>query len=180
MKIYTKKGDEGRTSLFGGERVWKNNPRVDAYGTVDELNSHLGYAISLMEDKPKFEQLKEESEQIQSDLFALGSALASPGTDVDLSPRVADLETLIDKASMQLPQLRSFILPGGTALSAYLHVCRTVARRAERKTVALAQSEGVDQSVLQYLNRLSDLLFVWARLANLLEGRDDVPWVSGK
>ncbi|RMG30105.1 MAG: cob(I)yrinic acid a,c-diamide adenosyltransferase, partial [Methanobacteriota archaeon] len=152
--------------------------RVDAYGTVDELNSHLGYAISLMEGKDEFEEMKEEMVRIQSDLFDLGSALATSGGTVDLSERISELERQIDRVSDKLPPLRSFILPGGTSIASSLHICRTVTRRAERKVVALAQGEGVDPGILQYLNRLSDLLFVWARLANQLAGREDIAWSS--
>lgn len=178
MKIYTKKGDEGKTSLIDGSRVWKNELRVEAYGTVDELNSHLGMAVSFMDELHR--PLKDECLKIQSDLFSMGSALASPVAtgDEDMSTRVEDLERLIDQATSQLPALRSFILPGGSQVAASLHVCRTVARRAERLLVTLRLKNFVHPSHLQYLNRLSDLFFVWARLANQLEGVEDILWSS--
>jgi cob(I)alamin adenosyltransferase len=170
VKIYTKTGDAGETSLFGGARVPKNDPRIEAYGTVDELNSFLGLARAAWPHSP----LDPQFERIQSDLFDVGAHLASPGTSrfTGVDPEhIADLERTIDAMESELPPLRNFILPGGSAPAAQLHVARTICRRAERLVVAL----GGDPSVV-FLNRLSDFLFVAARYANLEHGVEDVPW----
>jgi cob(I)alamin adenosyltransferase len=183
MAIYTKTGDDGDTALFGGGRVPKDHRRVEAYGAVDELNSFVGLALtSLIDDD---DDVRRGLLLIQNDLFALGANLATPGGD-DSRPRpqtpdvpVARVETMeewIDRATEQLPELRRFILPGGTEAAAMLHVCRSVCRRAERAVVALGREEPLDQGILPYLNRLSDLLFVWARLENFRAGQADVPW----
>lgn len=167
MKIYTRTGDQGETSLFGGRRVAKNDARIEAYGTVDELNSFLG-AIAL-DDIPA----------IQSDLFEIGAHLASPGTSrfpgVDQS-RIEHLERSIDAMERELAPLTSFILPGGSPAAAQLHIARTVCRRAERRVVALEDDSSATQSTIAYLNRLSDWLFVAARFANHRAGVADVPW----
>jgi cob(I)alamin adenosyltransferase len=179
VKIYTKTGDRGETGLFGGARVSKASARVAAYGDVDELNSVLGVALAHGSDKEVASLLS----TIQSELFDLGAELAcTPTKQVDVGvPLLSDehvevLERAIDRFESDLPPLKSFVLPGGVPEAAYLHMARTVCRRAERKLVALATAEGVRDVVLRYLNRLSDLLFVLARHANHREGRPDVPW----
>ena len=173
MKIYTRTGDAGETSLFGGKRVSKKDRRIDAYGTIDELNSFIGLARATWPDSPIDRQL----DHIQSDLFDIGAQLAAPGNDrftgVEAS-RAADLEEAIDAAEQELARLTNFILPGGTVAAAQLHVARTVCRRAERIIVSLGTD--APSSTLIYLNRLSDFLFVAARFANRHLGADDVPW----
>ena len=168
MKIYTRTGDHGQTSLFGGTRVAKHDARIEAYGTVDELNSFLG-AVTGVDELPS----------IQSDLFEIGAHLASPGTSrfpgVDPS-RIEFLEKRIDAMESELAPLTTFILPGGSAAAAQLHIARTVCRRAERRVVALEDESDATRSTITYLNRLSDYLFVAARYANLKAGVSDVPW----
>ncbi len=178
MKIYTRTGDAGETSLFGGTRVRKDDPRVVAYGDVDELNAQLGLARAAVGDA----ELADELTRLQRDLFALGAQLADPGEK--LSPRVSKavvhdgdvlrLEQLIDRLEAELPPLRHFILAGGSAGGAALHVARAVCRRAERGIVALEPA--VDPVLLKYINRLSDLLFVLARAANQRAGATETPW----
>ena len=171
MKIYTRTGDRGETSLFGGARVPKNDPRIDAYGTIDELNSQLGVALAIEAD----DQLL----AVQRDLFEIGAHLASPGTSrfAGIEPsRIEELERGIDAMEAELAPLRSFILPGGTLAAAQLHVARTICRRAERLVVALHDDDRATQSSIAYLNRLSDYLFVAARYANRNAGVEDVPW----
>jgi cob(I)alamin adenosyltransferase len=172
LKIYTRTGDKGETSLFGGARVPKNDPRIEAYGTIDELSSHLGVARAAWPASPIDALLQ----QAQNDLFEIGAHLASPGTSrfpgVDPA-RIAELETAIDEMEGELAPLKTFILPGGTLAAAQLHVARTVCRRAERLVVALGSDEA---GVVTYLNRLSDYLFVAARFANKRQGVEDVPW----
>ena len=186
MKIYTKTGDRGETGLFGGGRVAKDHVRVDAYGEVDELNSTLGIAILELERAGEAE-LAAGLRQVQADLFTVGAVLATPAVENGgressyipaLDPaRVDALERWIDAADAELEPLRSFILPGGTAAAAVLHLARTVCRRAERRVVGLAREATVGEEHLVYLNRLSDLLFTLARLANRRAGVADVPWV---
>ena len=183
MKIYTKTGDDGHTGLFGGGRVPKSHPRVDAYGTVDELNSFVGLAVEAVAE----ETVRQGLEAIQHDLFALGAILATapadgsrpePWTpDVPVG-RIVEMEAWIDDATGELEELKDFILPGGTRGAALLHVCRTVCRRAERAVVGLAESERVEDGVVPYLNRLSDLFFVWARLENHRGGEPDLLWTK--
>jgi len=183
-KIYTRTGDAGDTALGNGARVPKYADRVDAYGTVDELNAFVGVARLETED----EDMDEALARIQNDLFDLGADLCRPDMEKDaeaeypplrmVAEQVARLEIEIDAMNAGLEPLRSFILPGGTPLAAQLHVCRTVARRAERAAVALAAQETVNASAVRYLNRLSDWFFVAARVANN-EGMDDVLWVPG-
>lgn len=181
MKIYTKTGDAGETGLFGGTRVSKASGRVAAYGDVDELNSVIGLARLTPIDDERDALLA----SIQSELFELGAELAArAGKDTGV-PRVGDveverLERAIDRAEEELSPLETFILPGGSSTGAHLHLARTVCRRAERAVVALAQGEDVRPEVIRYLNRLSDLLFVLARLANLRAGVADVPWEGRK
>lgn len=179
MKIYTRGGDQGHTSLLGGERVPKNHPRIEAYGTVDELSSVIGIARQPGGD----EWLDGELAAIQNDLFEIGASLASPGADERFpgaSPaRVDAIEKAIDRMEADLTPLTSFILPGGSAQGASLHLARTVCRRAERKVLAMSdQGERTARTVV-YLNRLSDFLFVAARFANMKAGVQDVPWKRG-
>jgi len=181
MKIYTKTGDGGETALFGGGRVSKHHVRVMAYGDVDELNSALGLAMSV----PPVDFEHEILEQIQRDLFAIGGQLATREPEkveralakarID-ERRIALLEQAIDRADAELPPLAAFILPGGTPKASALHVARTVCRRAERSVVALHELEPVPPIVLVYLNRLSDLVFTIARLANQRAGTPDRTW----
>jgi cob(I)alamin adenosyltransferase len=182
-KIYTKTGDAGETALGNGSRVAKHAMRVTAYGTVDELNSFLG--VARLEAKGELDQALS---RIQNDLFDLGADLCRPDMEKDaeseypplrmVNAQVSRLESEIDAMNAMLEPLRSFILPGGSALSAHLHVCRTVARRAERLAVELATMEAINPASVKYLNRLSDWFFVAARIANN-DGKDDVLWVPG-
>ena len=181
MKIYTKTGDKGDTGLFGGGRVPKDDARVSAYGDVDELNSVIGVARAALPGAT-FDGLLEE---VQRDLFAIGGHLATPDPEkvraalakADLGEdRVRVMEDTIDRADAELPPLRAFVLPGGAPGAAALHVARTVCRRAERSVVALSRNAEVPPLFIVYLNRLSDLLFTLARLANHREGRHDVTW----
>jgi cob(I)alamin adenosyltransferase len=179
MKIYTKVGDRGDTRLFDGSATRKDNSRVDAYGDVDELNSFIGVAASGIADAKLLNQLQD----IQRDLFSVGAQLANPKAKETtnerfrLAPgRVTDLEKSIDEFETELSPLRQFILPGGSPAGAMLHVARTVCRRAERRVVALAGTISVDEIVIQYLNRLSDYLFVLARLVNHRFGQEEIPW----
>jgi cob(I)alamin adenosyltransferase len=183
MKIYTKTGDKGQTGLFGGARVSKADPRVDAYGEVDELNCAIGAARAHCADARADAMLHE----LQSELFALGAELAcTPGKNVDVGValltdlEIERLEHTIDELEQDLPPLKTFILPGGSPEAAALHLARATCRRAERKLVALAASEPVRPEVLRYLNRLSDLLFVAARHANFRAKVADVPWLGRK
>lgn len=181
MKIYTKTGDSGETGLFGGARVSKASLRVEAYGELDELNSVLG----LVRTEPFDRELDQLLAQVQSQLFNLGAELSSaPNSKVALGiPLVSDseisaLEAAIDNAESELPVLKTFVLPGGSRAGAYLHLARTVCRRAERKLVLLAQSEPIRGESIRYVNRLSDALFVFARLANQRLGVADIPWLG--
>jgi cob(I)alamin adenosyltransferase len=179
VKIYTKTGDTGETSLFDKTRVSKADARVDAYGEVDELNACLGAARAARLDA----DLTGVIEQIQSELFAVGARLADPSGRI--APRVekaavtdtevTQLELMIDRLEEQLPPLRRFILPGGSTAGALLHLARTVCRRAERRVVSLGPG-AVDPVIIVYLNRLSDLLFVMARVANHRAGTTEVEW----
>ena len=176
MKLYTKSGDDGSTGLFGGPRVSKCDPRVDAYGEVDEANAAIGVALAACRDT----QIAERLLQIQADLFVVGAELATPSgnkppNSISL-PQISLLEQWIDEACAETLPLRTFVLPGGTPTAAALHLARTVSRRAERAVVSLSQHEEVRGEVIIYLNRLSDLLFAWARLANHRAGVADVPW----
>ena len=173
MKIYTRGGDKGQTSLFGGARVAKNDARIEAYGTIDELNSFIGVARAAWASSP----IDGELAAIQSDLFDVGAQLASPGIarfSGVKKERVDALEHSIDTMEHDLEPLTSFILPAGSAPAAHLHVARTVCRRAERLVVAL--SDESHMTTLAYLNRLSDWLFVAARFANARNETKDVLW----
>jgi cob(I)alamin adenosyltransferase len=182
-RIYTKTGDNGETALGNGARVAKHSMRVTAYGTSDELNATLGVARLHASG-----ELDVMLERIQNDLFDLGADMCRPDIEKDAEAeypplRITDsqvtrLETEIDTMNTKLEALRSFILPGGSALSAHLHICRTVARRAERLAVELATMESVNPAAVKYLNRLSDWFFVAARIAND-DGKSDVLWIPG-
>jgi len=181
MKIYTRTGDRGETGLFGGGRVKKSDPRVSAYGDVDELNSAIGVARA----SPPEALFDDLLTSIQRDLFSLGGHLATPDPDkvrkalekAELDEeRVAAFERAIDEADAELPPLKAFVLPAGTPKAAALHLARTICRRAERSVVELAQHSAVPDLFLVYLNRLSDLLFTLARLANHRAGSGDVTW----
>ncbi|MFA7228120.1 MAG: cob(I)yrinic acid a,c-diamide adenosyltransferase [Melioribacteraceae bacterium] len=180
MKIYTKTGDKGETSLFGGKRVWKDDLRIRAYGTVDELNAILGITITELLSA----EIKEILAALQNDLFCVGSDLASPVEKENRNfaiPRIEPesvqrLEILIDKYDSQLPQLKNFILPGGLKGAALLHNARTVCRRAEREVVTLSKTESINAQIEVYLNRLSDLLFVFARFENFSSNHSDIEW----
>jgi cob(I)alamin adenosyltransferase len=181
MKIYTKTGDAGETALYGGARVSKADPRVDTYGMVDELNSVLG----VVRTEPFDQELDALLGQVQSQLFNLGAELATApnskaalGVALVSEREVLALERAIDRAEEELPPLKTFVLPGGSRAAAYLHLARTVCRRAERKLVLLAQSEPIRPECVRFLNRLSDALFVFARLANQRLGVADVPWLG--
>ncbi|KAB2965590.1 MAG: cob(I)yrinic acid a,c-diamide adenosyltransferase [Thermoanaerobaculia bacterium] len=180
-RIYTRTGDDGTTGLGFGGRVPKDHLRIECYGTVDELNSTLGVVRGV----PVAAELDADLARIQNELFHLGSDLCVPEAEKERHPvprieerHVAALEVLIDRWNEELPALANFVLPGGTAAAAHLHVARTVCRRAERLLVALAREESVGAWTLPYLNRLSDALFVLARVANRLAGRPDVLWDS--
>jgi cob(I)alamin adenosyltransferase len=186
MKIYTKTGDEGETGLFGGGRVRKDHPRIAAYGALDELNATLGVAraeIARCElwapsQKEDFDAFLGE---VQNRLFDLGAELATPDAEVRGLQQIGEghveaIERVIDAHEERLPALKRFILPGGSATAAHLHVARCVCRRAERELVTLAGIEPVREIPVRYLNRLSDLLFVLARSANQAVGVADVPW----
>ncbi|MCM3879750.1 MAG: cob(I)yrinic acid a,c-diamide adenosyltransferase [Vicinamibacterales bacterium] len=185
MKIYTRTGDQGQTGLFGGTRVSKADPRVAAYGDVDELNACLGLVVAQGEFAGDVTDLLE---QLQKDLFAIGARLANPGDNPDrrstiddgrsttITPAdVARLEDWIDRLEAELPPLRRFILPGGSRAGALLHFSRTVCRRAERAIVSLGMDH-VDEHLVIYVNRLSDLLFVLARAVNHRSGQPETPW----
>lgn len=184
MKLYTRAGDEGFTSLFDGQRVRKDDPRVEAYGTVDELNSLLGACRAACED----DRLAQRIAAVQDHLFRIGADLATPTTASNLRPKVpvvqteliAELERWIDEAVQASPPLKTFILPGGTELATRLHVARTTCRRAERRVVELVVDHRASEQVLVYLNRLGDLLFAWARWANHLAGVPDTPWTTNE
>ncbi|MCF7811745.1 cob(I)yrinic acid a,c-diamide adenosyltransferase [bacterium] len=180
MKIYTRGGDEGKTSLFGGKRVGKDSQRVTAYGTVDELNSNIGWLRAHGLPKAQDELLH----RIQNDLLIIGSNLATPeikdgvsGKGVQLSEGSETfMEEAIDAMEKELEPLTHFILPGGSPPAVALHVCRTVCRRAEREVVKLARDSAVNPAILKYLNRLSDLCFVMARFMNKTIGCGDLRW----
>jgi cob(I)alamin adenosyltransferase len=177
VKIYTKTGDDGDTGLFGGPRVSKDDPRIEAYGAVDELNALLGLART----EPMSPQLDVLLARVQNELFDLGAELATPdpaakGTATLGLSQIATIEVTIDIYEEQLEPLKQFILPGGCPAAALLHLARTVCRRAERRIVTLSKLVPVRNELIVYVNRLSDLLFVLARAANHLSGERDVPW----
>ena len=180
MRIYTRTGDDGTTALFGGQRVNKDDLRLEAYGTLDELNAvvgMLGEHPACSEDRPWLRTL-------QNDLFNLGSHLATVDPEMARhlpalpEGRIAEMEQWMDERDAQLPELRSFILPGGHPAVAAAHVCRTVSRRAERRVVALARVSDVPSTIPSYLNRLSDVFFVWSRWISLQTGTEEVLWTK--
>ena len=185
-RVYTRRGDSGQTSLAGGQRVPKDDPRIAAYGTLDELNSFVGIARhsveQLLPKHPSIAALDSILLRVQHELFNAGSILATLPDDVH--PRqaritaadTARLEREIDAMNQELPPLRSFVLPGGSRLNAELHVCRTISRRAEREAVALSRTQSIDPEIITYLNRLSDALFVWARWASHQLNTPEVLW----
>ena len=175
-KIYTRTGDDGTTGLADGSRVAKDAPRVHAMGEVDELNSAIG--LMLAEDLP--ETLRASLAAVQHDLLDMGGELCLPGHTIIDEAHVARLESELEALNARLPALKDFVLPGGTRAAAAAHLARTVCRRAERSLVALSRTETVPPLLTQYLNRLSDLLFVAARALNRYAGRDDVMWEQGK
>jgi cob(I)alamin adenosyltransferase len=184
-QIYTRTGDSGTTGLFGGGRVPKDHPRVEAYGVVDELNSAIGVAVSFMTHPG----LVSELSAIQNELFNIGAELASESgaqkaadyarmfTDPD--EKIGALENLMDELDAALPPLTTFVLPSGSQAGALLHLCRTVCRRAERAVVTLGHAEPVNADLGRYLNRLSDLLFVMARYVNQADGQPETEWRKG-
>lgn len=179
MKIYTKTGDAGETSLFNGSRVKKHNARVNLYGTVDELNSIIGLSVSFC----NHEEFTGILQKLSLTLFNLGSDLATPlqpkpKFDVPRigSEHIEEMEKYIDKFDAELPKLKYFILPGGSHSASFLHQARTVCRRAERLATELSEVEDLGEFVVKYLNRLSDFLFVAARFANKVDGREDIIW----
>ncbi|MDT7929786.1 cob(I)yrinic acid a,c-diamide adenosyltransferase [Tepidimonas sp.] len=173
-QIATRTGDAGTTGLGNNQRVCKASLRVHAMGDVDELNSHIG--VLLCETMPA--DVRELLVEIQHQLFNLGGELSIPGYELLQPEAVAALDAALERYNAQLPRLREFILPAGTRAAALAHVCRTVARRAERSVVALGNEEAIGDAPRQYLNRLSDLLFVLARVLNRVDGGDDVYWKS--
>lgn len=177
MSVYTRFGDKGKTSLYGGKTVSKASLRVEAYGNLDELNSFLGIVLLKTKDK----KIKEQIKKIQNDLFEIGSSVSSPSTlnhknlGEYLKKRVLEFEKEIDILTKNLPELENFIMPGGKT-GAYFHYGRTVARRAERRIVALIEKEKILEEILVYLNRLSDLLFTFARNINYKEKQKEIIW----
>ena len=182
MKIYTKRGDKGETSLIGGARVKKTHERIEAYGTVDELNSHLG----LIRDQEIEKETKEFLIQIQDNLFVIGSHLAKePGKDKVKIPEITEemiveLEDIMDKMNESLPDMKFFVLPGGHPTVSMCHIARCVCRRAERICVHLSNESEVDPIITKYLNRLSDYLFVLSRKFTQDLNAEEVPWISKK
>lgn len=180
MKIYTKTGDKGETGLFGGERVSKDSPRISAYGTIDELNAFIGLAITEVAD----ERVRKDLKKIQNQLFTVGTDLATPVTEKNRKLKIErtpssfyeNAEKMIDHYSSSLEELKNFILPGGSKGAALLHVCRTVCRRAEREVVALKKTVTIDDNILIFLNRLSDLFFVLSRYENNIANIPDIIW----
>jgi cob(I)alamin adenosyltransferase len=185
-RVYTRQGDQGETALAGGQRVPKDGLRIDAYGTVDELNAFLGAARATVAESaaaaPQIALLAAILLRVQHELFNLGSILATLPEDVHpkqarvTDGEVAQLEKEMDLMNEALPPLRSFVLPGGSRLNAELHICRTVCRRAERACVTLSRSETVPAETVRYLNRLSDALFVWSRWASHVTGTPETLW----
>ncbi len=182
MKIYTRTGDKGTTALLGGKRVSKSDLRIEAYGTVDELNSYLG----LLRDHEELSGKSELLIRIQNQLFVMGSHLAAePGKSFDYIPDFKEneskvLEDAIDEMDASLPEMRNFILPGGHQLVSFIHIARCVCRRAERAIIELSQSENVLDQIIIYLNRLSDYLFVLSRVVAQQVGAEEVPWTPRK
>lgn len=171
-KIYTRTGDDGTTGLGDGSRIQKDSRRVEAYGTVDELNSAIGVLIADLGD----ESLESVLLDVQHDLFDLGGELCIPGTSIIGDRHITRLERELDRINADLPPLKDFILPGGSPSAAQAHLARTICRRAERRVIALARHEEVNDSVIHYLNRLSDLMFVIARRVARASGVGEILW----
>ena len=183
MKIYTRTGDKGDTGLIGGSRISKSDLRIIAYGEVDEANSHIGVIISNIEKNLIFDDIKKILLDVQQDLFVLGAELANPNSLKDdkilvKKGMISTIEKYIDNFESELAPISYFILPGGTIEASLLHICRAVVRRAETSAVALAKEQKINQEILTYLNRLSDLFFVLSRLTNKRQKRNDIPWKS--
>lgn len=186
MKIYTKTGDAGETSLFGGQRLTKAHSRIESYGTVDELNAHIGLALALLQSEKNdtLIDLIEQCEAIQQTLFVIGSHLSTPYDPMNIPSTlplievqaITDLEQWIDTMDEELPELKNFILPSGVPAAAQIHIARTVARRAERAVIRLSAEEQILPEIIQYFNRLSDYLFVAARFVNHVAGVVETPW----
>jgi cob(I)alamin adenosyltransferase len=189
-RVYTRQGDRGETGLAGGQRVPKDGPRIEAYGTVDELNSFLGAAratvLAQSVEQPRLAILAAILLRVQHELFNLGSILATLPEDVHpkqariTDAEIVQLELEMDRMNEELPPLRSFVLPGGSRLNAELHMGRTVCRRAERVCVALGRVESIPPEAVRYLNRLSDSLFVWSRWASHVTGLPETLWEPNK
>ena len=183
MKIYTKTGDSGETSLFNGNRVKKNNVRIVTYGIVDEVNSHIGLLQYYVKLDESLNYIYEILNKIQNQLFILGSDLANPNDKLKDYPRIIDqdvlfLEKEIDNMDRSLDPLKSFILPGGSLESSYCHIIRTIIRRAEVNITILVLNDNINKNCLVYLNRLSDLFFVLSRFINKIKGVKDITWKS--
>lgn len=183
-RVYTKTGDQGMTSLIGGERVKKSAPRIECYGTVDELNAAIGLLCTALEEgSAAKDTLLPILHRVQNELFNLGAQLATPDAErrakmpAILPRHIEALETEMDSLNEDLPELTSFVLPGGGWVSSYCHLARTICRRAERLVVALSQTETVEDAQIIYLNRLSDALFVFGRFAAAKDGRPEPLWV---
>ena len=184
MKIYTRTGDKGETSLIGGKRVSKNDPRIVAYGCVDELNSNIGLVIALLKNRNLFSDLVDILLLIQNELFIVGSDLADPNYSLENkyeTPRVQEkmashLEAIIDRFEKELEPITFFILPGGSIEASSLHVTRSVARRTETAVAIVSKDQTINPAILIYLNRLSDFMFIAARLLNKRLGIEDVAW----
>ncbi len=182
MKIYTKTGDKGETGLFGGERVSKNSLRIEAYGTIDELNAFIGLAVIEVSDK----SVKNLLQKIQNWLFTIGADLATPDNEKTKKLNVfrtpdeyySYIEKEIDNYEGKLEELKNFILPGGTKGAVLLHICRTITRRTERMVVALNSTVKIGNNIIIFLNRLSDLFFVLARFDNAVTGTPDIEWTQ--
>jgi len=180
VKIYTKTGDGGETSLFGGERISKGSDRIESYGAVDELNSFIGLAITEVSDN----DVKNLLHKIQNQLFVVGCDLATPKTSKTIKLKIKrvspkfykDIEKEIDRFDAKLENLNNFIIPGGSNGASLLHICRTIARRTERRVVALNDTVNVGRNIIIFLNRLSDLFFVLSRYENKISGHSDIKW----
>ena len=183
-KVYTRAGDAGKTRLIGGKERWKDNARVEAFGTVDELNAEIGLCRELIKEtgNEKFASLIQVLKSIQNELFNLGTQLAATeGSDSKNLPQLSDdailkLESEIDTANELLTELTSFVLPGGSVINAQFHIARNVCRRAERRVVSLSKKENIDSDNIRYLNRLSDALFVWSRWVSKIIGDEENIW----
>ncbi len=185
MKIYTKTGDKGTTSLFDGTRVSKFNKRVETYGTIDELNSVIGIVVSKL-TRNNQQETKKELTKLQHTLFDIGAKLADPTRKVEekfsnnLKQRVEGFEKFIDEMTEKMPPITGFILPGGGEVGSFFHLARTITRRVERRLVELSKDTHVDSEVLQYFNRLSDLFFTMSRYVNFKEKKKEIKWQQHK